>query len=832
MNHREQIAGVEDNLGMRVVALDTPGRPEAVLSENRSEGLLEARFAFELSGAVQPGIEKPRMANTETHPAHQKGFEAALADMHPGEGLEVSYQGGDGRLACRIYGHAAGLNEPEALARASQCHANLLAAFGAMRHQYQFTSVRVERGLQPPDADSWIAQVAPRAFGIEARPRRAIGFIRPFGKNASEPSRVNIPNAWLRRQEPFLNAMVSATRYCRKPVRLRIRVSSVRLENAQLAALRAAHDLIAERGPDALQPPSVSQFAVVEASHADAARTLLADWLRDQQGYRIQCSFQSNGPLPGSLLALVSSELFGNMPVVICASPAREHGACTTAAAGGVNLSDCLPVSHFLPPLLPSPEAMLQASAERAFSPVIPEMGTEGVFLGHIRDAAESNEVRLRAADRARHCYLIGATGTGKSTLLARMIEEDMRNGDGLCVIDPHGDLFQHALRSLPSNRCDDLVLFNPCMTSHAPGINFLECTGPHRATRANFLVNEMMSIFERLYDMRQVGGPVFELYMRNAMLLVMDARNAGCTLLDICRVFEDAEWRRALVAQCADPYVGGFWARIAERASRHNDMALENVAPYVLSKLNQFVFNPVMRAIVGQPRSTIDFRTLMDKRKVLLVNLSKGVLGELDARLLGMIIVGKLLEAALSRANRPPAQRPPFYLYIDEFQNFTTDTLAHLMAEARKFGLLLTLANQTLAQLDANAGRLNLRESVLGNVGNLLCFRVGARDAELLATYFGPQYTAADLQYLPDFHVAARILLKNRPCKPFVFETIDLPPAGLSAPVRQAVTHSLSRYTVPVAAVEEALRRKRANGGPKPAGDSAEEELIRMLES
>lgn len=443
---------------------------------------------------------------------------------------------------------------------------------------------------------------------------------------------------------------------------------------------------------------------------------------------------------------------------------------------------------------------------------------------------------RLAEVDRSRHTYIAGATGSGKSTLLFNMIAQDIADGEGVCLIDPHGDLYRDVLDAVPPGRAKDVVLFDPCDFDYAVGLNFLECDGPHPQVRMNLIANEMIKIFDRLYDLRQTGGPMFELYMRNALLLVMDNGTPG-TLMDVLRIFEDKDHREHLKRICKNPLVVRFWSEQAERAG--GEASLANITPYITSKLNQFTHNALLRPIIGQLKSTLNFRQIMDHRQILLVNLSKGLLGELDAQLLGMLLIGKLFFAAMGRVAVPEARRTPFNWYIDEFQNFTTDTLAHLLSESRKFGIRLTLANQNLAQLNQVHGRENLMEAVLGNVGNLCFFRMGAADAEKLATYTRPELDAQDLQYLPDFHAATRLLRNNEPMRPFVLQTLPKQkrtsadqPEG--SPGRRILKNSRRCHARPVAEVEAEIR-KRAG---LPQGDSvgrdkpSEEDIIRVLQA
>jgi hypothetical protein len=305
------------------------------------------------------------------------------------------------------------------------------------------------------------------------------------------------------------------------------------------------------------------------------------------------------------------------------------------------------------------------------------------------------------------------------------------------------------------------------------------------------------------LYDLRIAGGPVFEQYMRGALLLALDNEIPGATLMDIPLLFEDKDYRMWLLEHCRNSHVVKFWRNQAERTM--GEYSLANMAPYITSKLNQFTTNALLRPIIGQSRSTIDFREVIDSRKVLLVNLSKGRVGELDSRLLGMLILGKIFKAAISRVEIDADRRIPFYLYIDEAGNFVTDTVAYLLSESRKFGLSLTLANQNLSQLESHYGRQSILDSVLTNAGNFLLFRTGISDAGRVEALVHPELKAEDLQELADYHASARLFLESRLCRPFVLRTLPYRSnMGGHAKLIQRV--SQAKYTKLIAEIDEQL--------------------------
>lgn len=486
-----------------------------------------------------------------------------------------------------------------------------------------------------------------------------------------------------------------------------------------------------------------------------------------------------------------------------------------------------MPVNGSLPSLFPAAENLINEQTRRVFNIALPVLPPDGPQLGEANAGSVSASVHLPTEGRSRHSYIVGATGTGKSTLLLNLVRQDLEAGEGLALIDPHGDLFEQVLMAIPRHRIDDVVLIEPCRGCRVPGINFLSIPeGPLRRTQVNFVINEFLGIFDQLYDMRECGGPMFQTYFRNALLLLIESRCPNATLLDLARVFDDKTFRDALKAHCPNQQVVRFWTNQAERVA--GDASLSNIAPYITSKLNLFTQSGPIRPIVGQVETTIDFRRLLDRRGILLVNLAKGQIGELDTRLLGMLLIGQLFSAALGRATLRPERRKPFHLYVDEFQNFVTDSVASLLAEARKFGLHLTLANQTLAQLNAHPGRQNLLETILGNVGNLMLFRLGVPDAQRLRIFTEPHLPPEEIQRLPNFHAFARLLAAEGPVEPFVFATAPPPKAATDARATIAtIRRRQGRWARSVEAVEREIAKRfdaprwRTESSPRPSGSN-----------
>ena len=407
----------------------------------------------------------------------------------------------------------------------------------------------------------------------------------------------------------------------------------------------------------------------------------------------------------------------------------------------------------------------------------------EGVMLGRNIFRGVTNVVRMTKNDRRRHFYVLGQTGTGKSTLMENMIYQDILNGDGVAFIDPHGSAIEKILGAMPPERMQDVIVFDPSDVGRPLGINMLEydIRYPEQKT---FIVNELLSIFQKLF-LAETMGPMFDQYFRNAVLLLLDDYQYDKpTLVNIPRVLTDETYRKDKLSRETNPIIKNFWEFEAEKAG--GEAALANMAPYITSKINGFIANEYLRPILSQKESSFNFREVIDQKKILLVNLSKGKIGDINANLLGMLIVGKLLIAALSRVDAPEEQRADFYLYIDEFQNFTTDSIATILAEARKYRLNLIIANQFIKQLVEK-----IRDAVFGNVGSLAAFRVGADDAEFLKNQFEPVFTPQDLMNIDNFNCYVKLLINNQTSRPF---NIKIDPPQESSPEMAQKIKELSR--------------------------------------
>jgi hypothetical protein len=383
----------------------------------------------------------------------------------------------------------------------------------------------------------------------------------------------------------------------------------------------------------------------------------------------------------------------------------------------------------------------------------------DGVLLGENNYRGVVKKIYMNKEDRVRHMYVIGQTGTGKTTVLKNMIIQDIHNGDGCCFIDPHGSDLNDILANIPKERIDDVIYFDPAHMARPMGLNMLEYDINYPEQKI-LVVNELLAIFNKLFDMKTAGGPAFEQYFRNSALLVMEDPESGSTLLEIGRVLADKNFRDLKLAKCKNPIIKQFWQN-AEQTT--GDQSLANFVPYVTNKFDVFVSNDIMRPVISQQKSVFNFREIMDNKKILLVNLSKGRLGEINANLIGLIIVGKIQMAALSRVDMHGQKMNDFYLYIDEFQNVTTDSIASILSEARKYRLSLTIAHQYIEQIEEN-----IRNAVFGNVGSMVVHRVSPENADVFAKQFEPVFTPQDIIKLENYNSYVKMLVRGMPTKPF----------------------------------------------------------------
>lgn len=394
----------------------------------------------------------------------------------------------------------------------------------------------------------------------------------------------------------------------------------------------------------------------------------------------------------------------------------------------------------------------------------------------------------IKQDDRRRHMYVIGKTGMGKTTLLENFILSDIYAGHGCCYIDPHGDTAEKLIDYIPSWRLNDVVYFNPSDVEYPIGFNVFETVSE---THKHLVASGLMSVFKKIWE--NMWSSRMEYILNNSILALLD--NPGSTLLGVNRLLSDAEYRKRIVGNVKDPIVKQFWVK--EFASYNDKYAQEAVAP-IQNKIGQFLSASVIRNIVAQVKSTINIRDIMDQNKIFIVNLSKGRIGEDSMRLLGGMLITKVQLSAMERVDMPESERKDFYMYVDEFQNFATESFAAILSEARKYRLCLTMAHQYIAQLTDE-----VREAVFGNVGSIITFRVGSPDAQFMETEFGPHFLPEDLINIPKFNIYLKLLIDGVTSHPFSAATLP-PIAQQTHSFDKIMKISRERYAKPKAEIEE----------------------------
>lgn len=418
----------------------------------------------------------------------------------------------------------------------------------------------------------------------------------------------------------------------------------------------------------------------------------------------------------------------------------------------------------------------------------------------------------IKTEDRSRHLYVIGKTGMGKSTLLENLAIQDIKNGEGLCVIDPHGSMAEKLLDYVPEERINDVLYFAPFDLDYPVAFNVMEDVGPDRR---HLVVSGLMSAFKKIWV--DAWSARMEYILSNTLLALLEYPDS--TLLSINKMLADKKYREKVVANVKDPGVRSFWV---DEFAKYTDRFAAEATPAIQNKVGQFTSNPLIRNIIGQPKSTFDFRQMMDEKKILIINLSKGRIGEGNANLLGSMIITKLYLSAMSRADVDPtvlAKLPPFFLYVDEFQSFANESFADILSEARKYKLALHIAHQYIEQMPEE-----VRAAVFGNVGTTIAFRVGPFDAEVLEKVFFPQFTKEDLVNLGRFQMYLSLMIDGVGSKPFSATT--LPPIVQLGPSyrEEIIKSSRARFAKPRTEVEEMIRKLHQGDEPAAlAGSRAE---------
>jgi len=420
------------------------------------------------------------------------------------------------------------------------------------------------------------------------------------------------------------------------------------------------------------------------------------------------------------------------------------------------------------------------------------------LVLGETSFRNRNRQFGIKADDRRRHCYIIGKTGVGKTTLIENMVIQDIQNGRGMALVDPHGDPAENVINYIPNNRVNDIVNFDPSDTEFPVAFNVLETVDPSDPSfdqEKSLVSSGLIGVFKKIWA--DSWGPRLEYILRNTILALLDS--PGNTLLGIPRIYVDKKFRKEIVDNVKDPVVRSFW--VDEFANYNEKFRSEAIAP-IQNKVGQFLSSSIIRNIVGQPKSTIDLQDIMDNRKILIMNLSKGKIGEDNASLLGAMMITKIQLTAMARARIPEQERKDFYLYVDEFQNFATESFATILSEARKYRLNLIIAHQYITQMAEE-----VRDAVFGNLGTIMTFRVGAFDAEFMEPEFLPTFEQTDLVNLPNYNAYIRLMIDGVTSKPFSMRCLR--PSGVRYDNREKVLRvSRERFGRPKEVVEEKISR------------------------
>jgi hypothetical protein len=431
-----------------------------------------------------------------------------------------------------------------------------------------------------------------------------------------------------------------------------------------------------------------------------------------------------------------------------------------------LNSEELATLYHFPNALIKTPGVKWLSAKSQQIPVNLPQ---EGIKFAKASFRGEEEDVRMTEYDKMRHVYIIGQTGTGKSVLMKNMMESDIKAGNGICFIDPHGDGIEDMIKRIPKERAEDVIIFDASDTERPLGLNLFEAS---TIEQQDLVVNEAIAMLYRLYDPQHQGivGPRFEHWFRNAALTLMASPNGG-TFIEVPRIFTDDAFLAENLKYVTDPVVRNFW--ISEMGQT-SDFHKSEVLGWFVGKFGAFMTNTTMRNIMGQPKSSLNIRDIMDNKKILLVNLSKGVIGEINMQLLGMIFISKIQMTAMSRADIAEDQRVPFTLYIDEFQNFVTDNISGILSESRKYKLSMVMANQYIQQI-----REDIRDAVFGNVGTMISFRVGTEDGEFVVKQFEPEFSVSDIINQENLHGVCKMAIKGVPSRPFTI--IDYFPPKLT---------------------------------------------------
>ena len=773
------------------------------------EGMFQARFTLQLASVASTALATDRARWSESgtivqgEAARQRALSSLACSLRPSQRIRfVHLTSADANQSLRyrmlIEGEALARDARSAAQRALELLGSLRPTLAVGADQFGF-----ECQAQPEPRDQWVdcVDLVPAAIAI----LRGAGVA--VASNAHGVERQTLLPIVPNRIQTFLEGIVTGLTSLPTPTRLVIEwrglpadarmrslveqdVQSLLDANSKLVRLARLDGLGGEVPPEDL----------------NRTHRVLQGWLAEPLGALMCVRIQSANPVPPTLARMIGHELFLGRPFAVCR---KDEGYPSFLADPAGDLGGLVTRDMPMPPLFPQPLSVDGQGFQRHFPVVEFDMPAGGIVLGDSPGRSRHKEIRFADRDREQHCHVAGQTGSGKTRgLLEPMALQDMARGEGVFYPDLDGDSFDYLHAACPRARRADIVSLDFTDFKASPGLNLLQFQTKWPRIERGFIVDNLVQIFKQQYpDTPEGFGPMFELYFTNAAYLVME--ETGSTVLDILRVFSDSAYRRRLLSICKDPLVAEFWRNIAVKAG--GDASLENIAPYIISKLTKWVDDELVKHVVGQAESTIDFRAGMDTRKIFLLKLSTGLLSERGARFLAMLLTARLFAAAMSRADIAPHLRVPCHVYLDEFQDSASPELIKFMlARSRKYGIRLVLANQNLAQLPSS-----LSQSVLANCGTKIIMRTGPQDAELLAPWVAPHFSASDLLSLPNRHAVARVMVNGVLSPSFAMRTRTVPDREHSPEVDARIAairaESRRRYCVDAEVIEQRIAAKRA---------------------
>ena len=673
-----------------------------------------------------------------------------LSGLHPEEGFAAEIAIAPDTVTVGLLGSACAASPEAASERAAHLGRLLQALAQGQFPGFVLRPIRAGDALPPALAAGCVMRPAGRALAAVRRSKPELGPTAVDGREAE----LVLPA--MRFSAEGLTAAVELLKAEVQHAVVRLDMRLVRFDAALLRRLAAARDAVGDR----------TAHSEVEAlrhlSEALPADAVMSSFLNDRAGVELALAVHTEAPLDSAAQRMLCHAAFRMEP--------------ETDVRGDVNLGSVFPRGFVLGQTVGGLAAAALLSFQRApatYEPPPEKGGAPGLAIG---TTADGRRVVITEADRELHQFIVGATGTGKSTLLLNQIAADMASGLGLLVLDPHGDLWEAARRLVPPERAQDLVLAHLGDPRWTFTMNVLAGLGGDPVAERSATINGLLRLMKNTLwpDVQEAFGPMFELYFRNALLLLMEAQGDAATILDFERLFIDGDFRDELLDRCTTPSVRDFWCKTAVHVT--GDHSLPNLVPYIVCKLAPFTANKLLAPMLGSPTSTLDLKAAIAQGKIVLVNLAKGVIGAGSARLVGGLITMRLTAAAQTQMVLPYEARRPFVACLDEFQVYADEHISEAIEETRKYRLRLVLACQSLSQIDGRNRRADVCASILANVANLVSFRLGVGDAHTLAPWFQPMVKPEDLMYLPNHIAVGRLLVAGQAVRPVEFRTAAPP--------------------------------------------------------